>query len=73
VVGTNNSETTVTVVVGIQGTTDDQILSGLTDGEQVLTSTQTTTGTSGFPGGGGLFNRGGGGGLGGGGGIGGRG
>jgi membrane fusion protein, macrolide-specific efflux system len=69
VVGANGVQTTTTVVVGIQGTTDDQILQGLTQGQQVVTSTQTTTGTSGFPGGGGLLGgRGGGlGGLGGGG------
>jgi len=48
------------------------IAHGLTEGEKVLTSTQTTTGTGGFPGGGGLFTRGGAGGFGGG-GIGGRG
>jgi macrolide-specific efflux system membrane fusion protein len=65
-VSANGTESTVTVVVGIQGTADDQILSGLTAGEQVLTSTQSSAGSNGFPAGGGLFRGGGGGGLGGG-------
>ena len=68
VIGPNNAEQTVPVTLGVQGSTDDQILTGLTLGEKVLTSTATAgtgTGTGGFPfrGGGGL----GGGGLGGGG------
>jgi multidrug efflux pump subunit AcrA (membrane-fusion protein) len=71
-VGTNNAESAVPVTLGVQGSTDDQILSGLVLGEKVLTSTATTggTGTGGFPfrGGGGI-----GGGIGGGLGGGGRG
>jgi multidrug efflux pump subunit AcrA (membrane-fusion protein) len=69
VVGANNKEQTVPVTLGVQGSTDDQILTGLTLGEKVLTSTaaaSTGSSTGGFPfrtGGGGL----GGGGLGGGG------
>jgi macrolide-specific efflux system membrane fusion protein len=67
VVGANNVEQTVPVTLGVQGSTDDQILTGLTLGEKVLTSTATPgtgTGTGGFG-----FGRGGvGGGLGGGGG-----
>ena len=54
VVSANGTQTTTTVVVGIQGTTDDEILQGLTEGEKVVTNTQTTTGTSGFPAGGGF-------------------
>jgi membrane fusion protein, macrolide-specific efflux system len=54
VVSANGTQTTTTVVVGIQGTTDDEILSGLTEGDKVVTNTQTTTGTSGFPAGGGF-------------------
>ena len=38
VVGANGTEQTVLVTLGVQGTTDDQILSGLTLGEKVLTS-----------------------------------
>jgi membrane fusion protein, macrolide-specific efflux system len=64
VVGPNNTERTVPVTLGVQGSTDDQILSGLTLGEKVLTSTATTSSssTSGFPfrGGGGLGGVGGG-------------
>lgn len=70
VVGANNAETTTQVTVGVQGSTDIQILSGLTVGQKILTSTATTTtGGGGFPGGG-VFRGGGGlgGGLGGGGG-----
>jgi membrane fusion protein, macrolide-specific efflux system len=77
VVGANNSEEAVAVTLGVQGSTDDQILSGLTLGEKVLTSTATaTSGTGGFPFGGGGVRIGGGlggGGLGGGGGRGGGG
>lgn len=68
VVGANNTERSVPVTLGVQSSTDDQILTGLTLGEKVLTSTaapSSGTGTGGFPfrvGGGGL-----GGGLGGGG------
>jgi membrane fusion protein, macrolide-specific efflux system len=65
VVGPNNKEQTVPVALGVQGSTDDQILSGVSLGEKVLTSTATPiSSTGGFPGRGGL----GGGGLGGGGG-----
>ena len=41
VVGANNKEQTVPVTLGVQGSTDDQILTGLTVGEKVLTSTAT--------------------------------
>jgi len=71
VVGPNNTEETVPVTLGVQGSTDDQILTGLTLGEKVLTSTATTgtgTGTGGFRGGFGGVGGGLGGGLGGGGG-----
>jgi macrolide-specific efflux system membrane fusion protein len=72
VIGANNAEQTVPVTLGVQGSTDDQILSGLTLGEKVLTSTAAAgTGTGGgfpFRGGGGLGGGGLGGGLGGGGG-----
>lgn len=64
VVGSNNAEQTVPVTLGVQGSTDDQILTGLTLGEKVLTSTavaSTGGSTGGFP------FRGGGAGLGGGG------
>jgi macrolide-specific efflux system membrane fusion protein len=71
VVGPNNTEQTVPVTLGVQGSTDDQILTGLTLGEKVLTSTATPgagSGTGGFPfRGGGGFGGGIGGGLGGGG------
>jgi membrane fusion protein, macrolide-specific efflux system len=62
VVGANNTEQTVPVTLGVQGSTDDQILTGLTLGEKVLTSTATPSSgtTGGFP-----FRGGGGGGLGG--------
>jgi macrolide-specific efflux system membrane fusion protein len=51
VVGANNIEQTVPVTLGVQGSTDDQVLSGLTVGEKVLTSTAvaSTGGTGGFP------------------------
>ena len=65
-VGPNNKEQTVPVTLGLQGSTDDQILTGLTLGGKVLTSTavaSTGSGTGGFP------FRGGGGGLGGGGAV----
>jgi len=71
VVGADNAEQTVPVTLGVQGSTDDQILTGLSLGEKVLTSTATTgTGTGGGFGfrGGGLGGGGLGGGLGGGGG-----
>jgi macrolide-specific efflux system membrane fusion protein len=72
VIGASNAEQSVPVTLGVQGSTDDQILSGLTLGEKVLTSTAAAggTGTGGFPfrGGGGLGGGGLGGGLGGGGG-----
>ena len=71
VIGANNTEETVPVTLGVQGSTDDQILTGLTLGEKVLTSTATPStgsGTGGFP-----FRGGAGGGLGGGLGGGGRG
>ena len=50
-VGANNVEQTVPVTLGVQGSTDDQILTGLTLGEKVLTSTATagTGGAGGFP------------------------
>ena len=70
VVGPNNTEQTVPVTLGVQGSTDDQILTGLTLGEKVLTSTATPgagAGTGGFPFRGGGFGGGIGGGLGGGG------
>jgi multidrug efflux pump subunit AcrA (membrane-fusion protein) len=72
VIGPNNTEETVPVTLGVQGSTDDQILTGLTLGEKVLTSTATPgtgSGTGGFGlrGGGGLGGGGFGGGLGGGG------
>jgi multidrug efflux pump subunit AcrA (membrane-fusion protein) len=63
VVGANSTEQTVPVTLGVQGSTDDQILTGLTLGEKVLTSTATPgagSGTGGSP-----FGRGGGGGFGG--------
>jgi len=77
VVGANGAEQRVIVTLGVQGTTDDQILSGLTEGEKVVASTaSSSTTTGGFPGGGfpgGGFVRLGGGGGGGGGGRGGGG
>ena len=50
VVGADNKEQPELVTLGVQGTTDDQILTGLTQGEKVLTSTATasTGSTSGF-------------------------
>jgi len=65
-VGPNNKEQTVPVTLGVQGSADDQILTGLTLGEKVLTSTAVASAgssTGGFP------FRGGGGGLGGGGAV----
>jgi multidrug efflux pump subunit AcrA (membrane-fusion protein) len=61
VVSADGSQHTVVVTLGLKGTTDDQILSGLTVGERVVTSPATTGGGSGFPGGGfpGLGNGGG--------------
>ena len=66
VVGANNAQRTTQVTLGVQGSTSVQVLTGLTVGQKVLTSTATTsTGGGGFPGGG--FRGGGlGGGLGGG-------
>jgi macrolide-specific efflux system membrane fusion protein len=70
VIGANNAEQAMPVTLGVQGSADDQILSGLTLGEKVLTSTAATgtSGTGGFPriggglgGGGGFAGRGGGG------------
>jgi macrolide-specific efflux system membrane fusion protein len=70
VVGADNTEQVVPVTLGVQGSTDDQILSGLTLGEKVLTSTAAagTGGGGGLPRLGGGFGGGLGGGLGGGGG-----
>jgi multidrug efflux pump subunit AcrA (membrane-fusion protein) len=72
VVGTNNTEQTVPVTLGVQGSADDQILTGLSLGEKVLTSTATAATTGGGAGGAG-FRGGGLGGFGGGLGGGGRG
>jgi macrolide-specific efflux system membrane fusion protein len=70
VVGADNKEQAELVTLGVQGSTDDQILTGLTLGQKVVTSTATaTTGTAG--GGGAGFGGGGGARLGGGGGFGG--
>jgi multidrug efflux pump subunit AcrA (membrane-fusion protein) len=66
VVGANNAETTTQVTLGVQGSTDDQVLAGLTAGQKVLTSTATTTTGGGFGGGGFRVGGGLGGGLGGG-------
>lgn len=43
-------KTNQTVELGVQGSNDDQILSGVTEGERIVLP--TTTGSSGFPGGG---------------------
>jgi multidrug efflux pump subunit AcrA (membrane-fusion protein) len=59
VVNSAGAEVPTVVTLGVQGTTDDQILTGLTLGEKVVTSTATTSTTNGgFPGGG-LFGGGG--------------
>ena len=51
VVGADNKEQTMPVTLGVQGT-DDQILTGLSQGEKVLTSTATpSAGGAGGPGG----------------------
>jgi len=56
VINAKGQEVPTVVTLGVQGTTDDQILSGLTLGEKVVTSTATAgTTTGGFPGNGGLF------------------
>ena len=68
VVGANGAEERVIVTLGVQGPTDDQILSGLTEGEKVVASTASSSSSStgfpfgGFPGGGGVARLGGGGG-----------
>ncbi|WP_169316820.1 efflux RND transporter periplasmic adaptor subunit [Actinacidiphila oryziradicis] len=58
--GTNRTVTVVkadgttqrtSVTVGVEGDTDDQITSGLAQGEQVQITTVSSTGTGGFPGG----------------------
>jgi multidrug efflux pump subunit AcrA (membrane-fusion protein) len=41
VIGADNKEQTVPVTLGVQGSADDQILTGLSQGEKVLTSTAT--------------------------------
>ena len=47
VVSADNKEQTTLVTLGVQGSTDDQILTGLTQGEKVVTSTGTaSTGAS---------------------------
>jgi membrane fusion protein, macrolide-specific efflux system len=65
VVGADNKEQVTLVTLGVQGSTDDQVLTGLSPGEKVLTSTATagtgTTGGGAFRGGGGLGGIGGGG------------
>ena len=70
VVGANNEKQTVQVTLGVQGSADDQILTGLSLGQKVLTSTAapSTGGAGAGPGGGagGGGFRGAGGGLGGG-------
>ena len=64
-VNASGAEVPTVVTLGVQGTTDDQILTGLTLGEKVVTSTATAgTTTGGFPGNGGLFGGGGAGGAG---------
>jgi len=58
VVGANGAEQRVIVTLGVQSTTDDQIVSGLTEGEKVVASTASSSSSStgfpfgGFPGGG---------------------
>jgi membrane fusion protein, macrolide-specific efflux system len=71
VVGANGAERRALVTLGVQSSTDDQILSGLTEGEKVVASTASSSSSTGFPGGGfpggGIVRLGGGGGGGGGG------
>jgi len=43
VVGADNKEQAALVTLGVQGSTDDQILTGLTQGEKVLTSSATAS------------------------------
>ena len=69
VVGADNKKQAELVTLGVQGSTDDQILTGLTLGQKVVTSTATAT--AGTAGGGGAGFGGGGARLGGGGGFGG--
>ncbi len=74
VVKQDGSTQVVNVTVGLQGDTNDEITSGLTQGEQVQIKSVASTGTNGFPGGGfpgggGAGGRGGAGGVGGGGGA----
>lgn len=64
VVNKDGSTQVVSVTVGLQGDTDDEITSGLTEGQQVQIKSVASTGNNGFPGGG--FPGGGGGGGGGG-------
>jgi macrolide-specific efflux system membrane fusion protein len=47
VVGADKKERTTLVTLGVQGSTDDQILTGLTVGEKVVTSTATAGSSSG--------------------------
>ena len=47
VVGSDGKETITPVTTGIVGTTNTQIMSGLTQGENVLLTLPTTTGTTG--------------------------
>ncbi|MDX6345395.1 MAG: hypothetical protein QOF84_185 [Streptomyces sp.] len=75
VVKQDGSTQVVNVTVGLQGDTNDEITSGLTQGEQVRINSVASTGTNGFPGGafpggaGGAGGRGGAGGTAGGGGA----
>jgi macrolide-specific efflux system membrane fusion protein len=52
VVKSDGSTQVVNVTVGLQGDTNDEITSGLTQGEQVRINSVASTGTNGFPGGG---------------------
>jgi macrolide-specific efflux system membrane fusion protein len=52
VVKQDGSTQVVNVTVGLQGDTNDEITSGLTQGEQVQIKSVASTGTNGFPGGG---------------------
>lgn len=52
VVNKDGSTKVVTVTVGLQGDTDDEITSGLTEGQQVQIKSVASTGSNGFPGGG---------------------
>jgi hypothetical protein len=51
VVKQDGSTQVVNVTVGLQGDTNDEITSGLTQGEQVRINSVASTGTNGFPGG----------------------